>query len=242
MLPLSRQVPQRLIEDLITKGPSPVHSCLVEGKKGMKRAMLEVVVSGAVAEPADVDRYIRCTLLAAMNDHKTVSETTINALKWLGAPDAAEQAAAQAKQLAQQQAAEVAGGAQAAAAQGGKQAAQRGLSTSALVCWDRAAECYQPTALGRAVLGSGLPPELCLTIKVGGRAGRRGGALGLPSARRCASFMQPIAHHLCTSRRRSRRTLAPPLPPPLPCRRTWSALGRALCLPPSCTSPTCASL
>ena len=32
--------------------------------------MLEVVVSGAVVEPADVDRYIRCTLLAAMNDRE----------------------------------------------------------------------------------------------------------------------------------------------------------------------------
>lgn len=39
---------------------------------GMKRAMLEVVVSGAVVEPADVDRYIRCTLLAAMNDREVV--------------------------------------------------------------------------------------------------------------------------------------------------------------------------
>lgn len=37
---------------------------------GMKRAMLEVVVSGAVVEPTDVDRYIRCTLLAAMNDRE----------------------------------------------------------------------------------------------------------------------------------------------------------------------------
>lgn len=36
----------------------------------MKRAMLEVVVSGAVVEPADVERYIRCTLLAAMNDYQ----------------------------------------------------------------------------------------------------------------------------------------------------------------------------
>ena len=36
----------------------------------MKRAMLEVVVSGAVVEPIDVERYIRCTLLAAMNDYQ----------------------------------------------------------------------------------------------------------------------------------------------------------------------------
>jgi hypothetical protein len=36
----------------------------------MKRAMLEVVVSGVVVEPTDVERYIRCTLLAAVNDYK----------------------------------------------------------------------------------------------------------------------------------------------------------------------------
>ena len=44
-----------------------IESCLVEGKKGMKRAMLEVVASGAVASPSDVNRYIRCTLLSATN-------------------------------------------------------------------------------------------------------------------------------------------------------------------------------
>lgn len=32
--------------------------------------MLEVVVSGVVVEPSDVERYIRCTLLAAMKDYK----------------------------------------------------------------------------------------------------------------------------------------------------------------------------
>ena len=36
----------------------------------MKRAMLEVVVRGAVVESGDVDRYIRCTLLAAINDYQ----------------------------------------------------------------------------------------------------------------------------------------------------------------------------
>ena len=37
---------------------------------GMKRAMLEVVAAGAVVEPSDVSRYIRCTLLAAMNSYE----------------------------------------------------------------------------------------------------------------------------------------------------------------------------
>lgn len=34
----------------------------------MKRAMLEVVASGVVATPKDVNRYIQCTLLAATED------------------------------------------------------------------------------------------------------------------------------------------------------------------------------
>lgn len=33
----------------------------------MKRAMLEVVASGVVTTSDDVSRYVRCTLLAAMN-------------------------------------------------------------------------------------------------------------------------------------------------------------------------------
>ncbi|EFN55218.1 hypothetical protein CHLNCDRAFT_52598 [Chlorella variabilis] len=74
-------------EKLFTSGASPVQSCLVDGKKGMKRAMLEVVVSGVVVEPSDVERYIRCTLLAAMNDYQKVADTTIAALRWLGARD-----------------------------------------------------------------------------------------------------------------------------------------------------------
>lgn len=43
--------------------------------------MLEVVVSGAVVEPPDVERYIRCTLLAAMNDYQVglgVNGTMLN--------------------------------------------------------------------------------------------------------------------------------------------------------------------
>lgn len=45
----------------------------------MKRAMLEVVVSGAVVEPPDVERYIRCTLLAAMNDYQVCVVTCSHA-------------------------------------------------------------------------------------------------------------------------------------------------------------------
>ncbi len=45
-----------------------VDSCLIEGRKGMDRAVLEVVASKAVATKHDVKRYVQCTLLAATKD------------------------------------------------------------------------------------------------------------------------------------------------------------------------------
>jgi DNA polymerase theta len=42
-----------------------VESCLVEGGRGMERAVLEVVASKAVASAQDMKRYVQCTLLAA---------------------------------------------------------------------------------------------------------------------------------------------------------------------------------
>ena len=61
-----------------------VCSCLSEDKRGMKRAMLEVVAAGAVSSPHDVLRYINCTLLAATTDFKdVVAISTRKALEWL---------------------------------------------------------------------------------------------------------------------------------------------------------------
>ena len=45
-----------------------VSSCLMGAKRGMKRAMLEVVASRAVASAQDVKRFIQCTLLATTTD------------------------------------------------------------------------------------------------------------------------------------------------------------------------------
>ena len=42
-----------------------VSSCLTGAKRGMKRAVLEVIATKAVVYAADVKRYIKCTLLAA---------------------------------------------------------------------------------------------------------------------------------------------------------------------------------
>lgn len=52
----------------------------------MKRAMLEVVTTGVVMEPADVQQYIRCTLLAYMNSYKVGRQ----ARKYLSCMDSAE--------------------------------------------------------------------------------------------------------------------------------------------------------
>ena len=45
-----------------------VASCLTGAKRGMKRAVLEVIATKAVVYAADVKRYIKCTLLAATTD------------------------------------------------------------------------------------------------------------------------------------------------------------------------------
>ena len=50
----------------------PVASCLQSDRRGMKRAMMEVVVGGAVSTPADVQRYAKATLLAATQDFQVL--------------------------------------------------------------------------------------------------------------------------------------------------------------------------
>ena len=45
-----------------------VSSCLTGAKRGMKRAVLEVIATKTVVYAADVKRYIKCTLLAATTD------------------------------------------------------------------------------------------------------------------------------------------------------------------------------
>ena len=44
--------------------PENVISCLSNEKKGLKKAMLEVVATGQVITPTDIITYIKCTLLA----------------------------------------------------------------------------------------------------------------------------------------------------------------------------------
>lgn len=39
---------------------TPISSCLIETRRGMKRAMLEVVAAGVVSSSSDVERYLKC--------------------------------------------------------------------------------------------------------------------------------------------------------------------------------------
>lgn len=44
----------------------------------MRRAMLEVVANGSVSRPADVLRYISCTLLAGINHEEVLSSSSLS--------------------------------------------------------------------------------------------------------------------------------------------------------------------
>ena len=50
---------------LLTCSADRVQSCLSGAGVGMHRALLEVMGTGAVATPSDVEHFINCTLLAA---------------------------------------------------------------------------------------------------------------------------------------------------------------------------------
>ena len=55
-----------------------VSSCLTGAKRGMKRAVLEVIATKAVVYAADVKRYIKCTLLAATTDFEVIILVSIH--------------------------------------------------------------------------------------------------------------------------------------------------------------------
>ena len=58
----------------------PIESCLSEGSIGMSRAIMEAVASGSVTTVVDVQRFVKCTLLAATSDFQAsrASPTTLH--------------------------------------------------------------------------------------------------------------------------------------------------------------------
>ncbi len=57
-----------------------MESCLHQDRKGMTRALMEVIASGTVSKPEEVGRYARCTLLAATHAEKDFKVATDPAL------------------------------------------------------------------------------------------------------------------------------------------------------------------
>ena len=72
--------------ELMNQDIEPISSCLDHRKKGMHRAMLEVIASRRVSTPQEVDGYVRATLLARMMPYNDVVSYTKSALRWLGDP------------------------------------------------------------------------------------------------------------------------------------------------------------
>eukprot|EP00850_Spirogloea_muscicola_P023061 SM000326S12429 [mRNA] locus=s326:82656:94371:+ [translate_table: standard] len=71
------------VEQLLNGNCNPLQSCLSEEKNGLTRALLEVVAGSSVLTPADVQRFVRCTLLHITSSAEEVYASARAALKWL---------------------------------------------------------------------------------------------------------------------------------------------------------------
>ena len=73
---LCRETDRRKVEELVTSNLQPVKSCLIQENgetlcSSMKRAILEVIVSGVASTPQQVEKYASCTLLSVAMESKT---------------------------------------------------------------------------------------------------------------------------------------------------------------------------
>ncbi|KAH7283331.1 hypothetical protein KP509_34G001800 [Ceratopteris richardii] len=68
---------------LINEECQPLLSCLADDKNGMTRAILEVVAGGIVQSAADVERYVKCTLLNSTESFEEVVKSAQDSLRWL---------------------------------------------------------------------------------------------------------------------------------------------------------------
>ncbi|DBA82952.1 TPA: hypothetical protein ACH3X1_006731 [Trebouxia sp. C0004] len=70
--------------ELMQADAKPIESCLSEGSIGMSRAIMEAVAAGSIATVVDVQRFVKCTLLAATSDFQAVvASSTRTSLAWL---------------------------------------------------------------------------------------------------------------------------------------------------------------
>lgn len=71
------------MEGMMKQDCKPLQSCLADDRNGMVRALLEVVAGGVVQSAADVQRYVRCTLLNATQPFEEVVKSAQESLRWL---------------------------------------------------------------------------------------------------------------------------------------------------------------
>ena len=64
-------------------GSREIQSCLCDTSKGMKRAILEAVATGAVASGGDVKRFKECTLLQATVGDEVSKPTRTSSIQGL---------------------------------------------------------------------------------------------------------------------------------------------------------------
>ncbi|KAJ3127313.1 hypothetical protein HK098_006492 [Nowakowskiella sp. JEL0407] len=75
----------KFVRELVESELEPVLSCLTADRKGMKRALLEVIVNGVASSMEDIANYVRSTLLYAQEGefNEKVIATTVSALNFL---------------------------------------------------------------------------------------------------------------------------------------------------------------
>ena len=147
----------------------------------MKRAMLEVVASGVVKTVDDVQQYISCTLLAATNERRVGCRASrrrptcpllAHAHAAAHRPDPRGPTRAAPPRRAAAPCEQVVSETTLAALHwlaGRKKEENR----HQFIYWDRDTDTWKPTAFGRAVLASGLPPKECIELKARARWARR---------------------------------------------------------------------
>lgn len=118
-----------------------VDSCFDYTKKGLKRALMDMVASGRVKSQTDCDRFAQCCLLAVQNDSIRVTESIARALSYLREKDFIECARADAKSETSADGAD-------------------GPSS----CQAKQNEEIHPTPLGLATFRSGLAPDEALFV------------------------------------------------------------------------------
>ena len=139
-------------------GLDDVGSCLVEGRRGMKRALLEVVASRAVATAQDVQRFIKCTLLAATSDYNVCRGACSpggrgDDLLRLFSKDGVLTGVRACMRPGQDVVTTT------------TLAARDWLQQHAFIRWDRKDKLWSPTNLGLACTAAGMDPDHALALK-----------------------------------------------------------------------------